>query len=161
MFLSAIHVVEKSANRLVVVSPPYYWIGLIFLAVGLFVLIAALSPASAGDKTKTNTTWIGVAVAAPFLLAAMGQLTSSTRIVVERDTQIFRLEARTFGFTYRATTIPLNQMQRVAVESRGIRAQALSARLRNGQIIHLTGATTQSGYGEAAHQLNQFIGRPD
>ncbi len=151
---SALQIVERSAGKLVIVAPPHFWVGVVFLAVGAFVLFAAFS---GNDPNGVKTVGVGIAVAAPFLLAGGVVSTSRTAIVLSRGDHALRVESRVLGIPVNAKTLPLDGVRGAFVESNARNAQALSIRLPNGGAMRLTGASTQAGYGEAAQAINDFL----
>jgi hypothetical protein len=154
MTSSSLQIVERSANRLVILAPPHFWVGAIFLAVGAFVILAAFS---GGGVNESGVKTVGVIFASPFLLAGAVVATSRTAIVLSRDDHALRVESHVLGIAVNARTVPLSGVRGAFVESNARNARALSIRLPDGGSMRLTGASTQAGYGEAAQAINEFL----
>ena len=155
---SALHVVENSSSRLVVVNPPSYGIGSLFLIIGLLILYATLS---APKVLAWPRRLILVAIfALPFLLVALAQLGSGSTLVLDRDSNTATVRTRVMAYPLHTTVLSLADVRQAIVEA-GRGTRRLSLQTRNGSIVPLgLGHSTQAGQFEMAAAINQFLRKP-
>lgn len=152
---SALHVLERTPSRLVVINPPYYWIGLIFFLVGLFLTFGMFAKGPGGARTGVN--WVALIFATPFLLFGLAQLTGGTVATFSRESNSMMVAKRYFGISRKLTEVPLPSVRRAVVEGGGRRTQRLVIIVGTGNPVALGGYTTQAGYYEVADAINGFL----
>lgn len=152
---SALHVVERTPTKLIVMNPPYYWIGLIFLLIGLFLTLGMFAKGPAGTRAGLN--WVALIFAVPFLLFGLAQLTGGTIATFSRERNNLIVVKRYFGISRKLTEVPLPSVRRAVVEGGGRRTQRLVIIAGSGNPVALGGYTTQAGYYEVADAINGFL----
>lgn len=151
---SAIRIIESTPSRLVVWDPPYYGLGIGLLVVAVIGAALWLVPRSQGGERRFS--WWLVVVIAPFVLGGLGLLTSHTQVVLSSADNTAKIESRYFLFFHSDRVFPLDQLQRVSVEtSEGYRSLAFV--LRSGQTFTLGGFMDRPGYYEAEASINNFL----
>ncbi|MGH9395992.1 MAG: hypothetical protein ACRD18_03985 [Terriglobia bacterium] len=153
---SALHVVERTPSKLVILNPPYYWVGGIFLVVGLFIVAAIFIPQN-GPALSGSTKLIGVLFAVPFLAVAAWILTSRTTVTFSRDTGEMTVDQAKFGFRHSRLQIPIQAVDKATVAPLHAGSWRLEVMLRSGEPVMIGGQTTQKGYFDAAKAINDFL----
>lgn len=153
---SALHVVERTPSRLVILNPPYYWVGGIFLVVGLFIVAAVLVPQK-GPDLGSSTKLIGVLFAVPFLAVAAWLLTNRTTVTFSRDTGAMTVDHARFGFHHSRLQIPIEDVDKASVAPMHAGSWRLEVMLRSGEPVMIGGQTTQKGYFDTAKAINDFL----
>jgi hypothetical protein len=155
---SALRVVENTPNRLVIVNPPSYLVGTLFLLVALFLLTATIFGVKNLSLVR-RAALCGLLVL-PFLLVAVAQLGSGSVAIFDGESRTVTVRTRVMGYPLRSAVVPLADLQRPVVESgRGTRRLVLL--LRGGSIVPIgLGHSSQSGQYEAAAAISQFLHQP-
>jgi hypothetical protein len=152
-WLSPIRVIDHTPTRLIILDPPYYLLGGIFLlaAVALTVwgVISRKSASSAAD-------WRASLLAIPLGIVAIVQLTSTTRIAFSREAGTMVLERRYAGITVRHEEVPIDRIRSSGVSSNDGN-HSLFIELSSGQTVALTGNSDRVGHNAAADAINTFL----
>ena len=145
---SAVQVIEQTGDRLVVVNPPYYVVGwcLILLALIMIGFRCFVSGANL---------WPGLFIAAPFLIAGLGMLTSSTTFSFSRS-GVVTVDRRTFGISRSTKQLRLQDIRSATVET-GRNSRRLILVLTSGSVIPMGSLTSQQGNYKAASSINNFL----
>jgi hypothetical protein len=155
----SIRIVEKTADRLAVLIPPFHSFAYaLFLAAALaLVLAVTLRRAPSGTRL-----FIGVACLI-LLVWAFYMNTSSILIVLSRQQDAFLIEHRAFGFEMSRKSYPLDDVVSFGLYSqRPYRGNDLShdisVELKSGEEFGVVGSNTnQAGYDAAVDALNDFL----
>jgi hypothetical protein len=157
MLSSAIRIIERTPSRLVILDPPSYVFGSVFLAIGIVFVLFAL-PFGRGTDGPAKFNWLAALMAAPFLLVGLINLTGQTTTTLSRETGNMMVDARYIGLRFSNANVPLTSVRQATVESGGRGSRRLVAVLENGHVILLTGNTDRQGHYEAAIAINEFLG---
>lgn len=154
---SAIQVIERTPDRLVVLDPPYYLVALLVLLISLGTALQFVR-VMAGQVTRVSR--MGLLLTVPFLLAGLGLLTSRTRVTFSRQAGIVTVERKRCGILLPRKEILLSDVRRAQVQIGARRTQCLILVFRSGSTMELTNFGTQGGRTEAANAINAFLSSP-
>jgi hypothetical protein len=152
---SAIQVVERTPWRLVVVDPPYYLLGLGFLALCAVSLPVALVVGVKYDVIKKVVVWWAI-TSLPFLIAGVVFSTGKTIVTFSRENGTLTIARSYIGISLRSRQFPLDQPVKAVVETARA-GRSLILLTRAGPPITLTTVTDRGGYYEAADAINEFL----
>jgi len=154
-WLSPIRVVEQSSNRLVIVDPPYYLLGGIFLIAAIGLSFWGVFAKKSGNPAWD---WRVSVLAIPFALVGLVQLTGLTVVVFSRETGKMVLDRRYAGITVHHEEIAIERIVGSGVASNE-NNHSLFVELNSGETRALTGNSDRIGHNAAAAAIERFLQR--
>jgi hypothetical protein len=140
---------------MVIVDPPYYFVGLVFLSFGLVLVLATALAASQRDMPR-SVIWVGLFFALPSLFAGTWVCTDKAVLIFDRGTQTMTVKQQKMFIFGSHNEVPLNQVDRAEVEAgRGTRRLVILT--NNGGAIGVGSHTTQAGQYEMVKAINDFL----
>ncbi|HLW86633.1 MAG TPA: hypothetical protein VKR60_15555 [Candidatus Sulfotelmatobacter sp.] len=155
MFSSALRVAENTPTRLTVVDPPFYWVGFVFLFLGLILVLACFSAASQPNAPKAIRS-VGIFFALLFLIPGLWVSTDRTTLIFSRDSGTLSVIQQRMLLYHHTQEVPLRDVMRVDVEA-GRGTRRLVVLMSSGGGIGIGGHTTQVGQYEVAKTMNDFL----
>jgi hypothetical protein len=153
-----IRVLERSSDRLVILDPPFYTTGMLFLACAVVVL--AITFTFRGHPRRNAAIWATAAAALPCAVVGLVMLTSQTTVTFDGPTNRILIARRLFWFTRLRSGLDLSDVNSAVVID-GVGRQKglhyLCLLLRSGDAISLGNYTSQSGHYAAADAINDFL----
>jgi hypothetical protein len=161
LMFESIQVVEKTADHVAVLIPPFHSFAYALLLSAALALVLAVSLKGAPSAARLVMGGLCLVL----LVAAFYMNTSSTLVVLSRQQHAFLIERRAFGFEMSRVSYPLDNVAGFGLYSaRGYRGNGLShdisVQLKSGRQFGVAGRTTnQAGYETAVDALNDFLGQ--
>lgn len=148
---SAIQITHQAPGSLQIAIPPYYSTALWLVVLGLFM--AGLS--MVGTK-RAGAYKFALAVLLPFVLAAIGVLTSHSAMVLSRDTGQMVIDRWFCGVHMATREISLSSIRSVNMETdRGSRSLVLI--LQSGGVVRLSSFTPRPGQYAVQNAIQDFL----
>jgi hypothetical protein len=154
MFSSAIQVINRSASEMMILDPPYYTLGGVFLvlssALVLWILIVSLR-----SGFQLRILGFSALFALPPMVLGLVLVTGKTTTVFSRRSDTMIVDHRWLGIFTSRQQYPLTSVRRAVVE--GGRGRTLAVLLEAGSPVVLASRTDRDGYYEAADAINKFL----
>lgn len=156
---SSVRLVQDSAEKLAVLIPPFYGVGLALFFAGALALVLAYSARNAPISVRLPL-WL---VCLGTWLLALYMSTSSIRMVLSRSHDTLSITHRAFGLEISSNVYPLHDVAGFGLyTSRSSKgggvSHDISVLLNSGREFGVEGATTnQRGYQSAVDALNDFL----
>jgi hypothetical protein len=151
---SNVRVVKESADRLVVLIPPYYsaaFVLCLFAAIPLAFLLMTMR-----RHSSLVTRLFMCGMAAVELLVALLIGTYKTVVILSRSNDAVEVHRSIVGLTTTRKTFRLHDVLEFGTATSV--GSAIEAVLRNGEQVSITSAATnQGGYTGVVHVMNEFL----
>lgn len=156
---SDIRILERSADRLVVLDPPFFAAGLFVL--GFAAVVLAVPFAFRSYPRWSALFWATVAATVPIATMGLVLLTSMTTITFNSGTGMVSISRELFWIHRMRTGPTLNEISRAMVvdgQGRRIGLHYLRLVLKSGETVNLGGYSSQEGHQMVADAINGFLG---
>ena len=156
---SDVQVVEKTADRLAVLIPPFHGIAHELFLPAVLLLVLALSLRNAPSFARIAMGGLCLV----FVVLAFYLSTSRILVVLSRPQHAFLIERQAFGFEVSRKSYSLDDVAGFGLYSSqsnkgNVTSHDISVQLKSGGEFGVAGvATNQAGYDTAVEALNDFL----